>query len=157
MARLLQNIAPAAIAVHALPMATAMEHSITCRETRLAHKKVHLPVPLRVIEYDAKRALVFYTTVAKIDNEGHNIPYRMRQSVLAEILALQGITESTTKDVMRTYENQLWDPSDWTVRSWHDNAGAVINNVGLAADSTILKTIGGATFNTNSGDLYPPI
>ena len=108
---------PAVVAVHALPMATPMEHSIMLRETRLAHKKVHLPVPLSGIETDAERALVFYTTVAKIDNEGHNIPYRICQSVLAEILTLQGITELTTNEVMRTYEDQLWDPSNWTVRS----------------------------------------
>ena len=66
---------PAAVAVHALPMATTMEHSITLREMRLAHKKVHLPVPPSIIETDAELALVFYTKVAKIDTEGHNIPF----------------------------------------------------------------------------------
>ena len=145
------NNAPATIAVHALPMATTMEHSITLRETCFAHKKVHLPVPLSGIETDAECALVFYTTVAKIDNEGHNIPYHTCQSVLVRIIALQGITESTTHEVMRTYKDQLWDPSNWTVHSWHDNAGAVITNAGLPANSTILRTIGGVTVNRNRG------
>ena len=71
-----------------------------------------MPIPLSGIETDSERALVFYTSVAKIDNEGHNIPWRTRQSVLAEILALQGITELTTNEIMRTYEDQLWDPGN---------------------------------------------
>ena len=83
----------------------------------LAHKKVHLPVPLSGIKTNAKRSLVFYTTVAKIDIEGHNIAYRTHQSVLAKILALQGITGLTTNTIMRIYEDQLWEPSNWMVRS----------------------------------------
>ena len=56
---------------------------------------------------------------------------------------------------MKTYEDQLWDPCNWTVRSWHDNASAVLNNSGLPADNTILKTIVSAVANTVVGDLHP--
>ena len=56
---------------------------------------------------------------------------------------------------MRTYEEQLWDPSKWTVRTFHDNTGTILVNAVTAAVNTILWTAGSPTVNTTLADLRP--
>ena len=63
------------VAVHSLPVANTMESAIRTQETRLRHKKVHLPMPLNGTESAADPALVYYTLTAKIDTEGHMVPF----------------------------------------------------------------------------------
>ena len=72
-------------------MTTTMENSIKMQENRLGHGQVYLPIPLDGTEMDVNCALVYYTTSAKIGNEGHNVPYRTRLAVLAKILYLSSI------------------------------------------------------------------
>ena len=84
--------ASASVPVHALPIATTMKNSITMQETCLGHEKLYLPIPLDETEMDANCALVYYTAAAKIDSEGHNVPYRTHLAVLAEILCISSVS-----------------------------------------------------------------
>ena len=90
---------------------------------------------------DADCALVYYTDAAKINSEGHNVPHCTHLAILDEILCLSFVLGLTMEEIMRTYEDQLWDPANWMVRSFHDNAGTVLNDATMA-DSTILGTAG---------------
>ena len=58
------------------------------------------------------------------------------------------------EEIMRTYDDQLWDPTNWTTHSFHDNAGTVLE-AATAAKSTILRTAGSPTVNTIIPDLRP--
>ena len=58
------------------------------------------------------------------------------------------------EEINRTYEEQLWDLYMWTVRSFHDNTGTALAGTVTADDSTILKTAGSLTTNTNVADLH---
>ena len=58
-------------------------------------------------------------------------------------------------EITRTYEDQLWDPDNWTVHSVHNNTGTVLANATTPTDSTILKTADSATRNTILGEIRP--
>ena len=105
---------------------------------------MYLPIPLDDTETNTDRALVYYTVSTKIDSDGHNVPYRTQLAVLAEILCLPSILGFTMEEIMRTYEDQLWDPANWTFRSFHYNAGTVLD-AATAADGTIIWTAGSPT------------
>ena len=143
------------VAVHALPVANTMESAIKTQETRLGHRKVHVPIHLNGTETDVDRALVYHTTAAKIDTEGHMVPFRTRVSVIANILCLSSVSDLTMGEIVRTYKDQLWDPNSWTVHSVHNNTSTVLAGATTPADSTILKTAGSATTNTTLADLHP--
>ena len=81
--------ASASIPVHAPPMTTTMKNATKMQETHLGYKKVYLPIPFEGTEMDVDCALVYYTASAKINDEGHNMPYR---TCLAEILCLSSIS-----------------------------------------------------------------
>ena len=65
------------------------------------------------------------------------------------------MVELTIGEINWTYEDQLWNPDNWTVRSFHDNTGTALANTITAADSGILKTAGSLTVNTAIADLRP--
>ena len=58
--------------------------------------------------------------------------------------------------INQTYEDQLWDPDNWTVLSFHNNTGTALANDVLVADSITLKTAGSLTVDTVISDLCPP-
>ena len=64
-------------------------------------------MPLNGTELADDRALVYYTTTAKIDTEENMVPFRTRLSVLADIFCLSSIAELTMVEINRTYEEQL--------------------------------------------------
>ena len=99
-------------------------------------------MPLNGTESAADHALVYHMTTAKIDTEGHHVPFRTHLSVLVSILCLSSGAELTIEEINRTYEDQLWNPDNWTVRSFHDNIGTALPNAVTVADSRILKTVG---------------
>ena len=84
-----------------------MEIASKMREIRLGHKKVHPPITLNGTETDADRALVYYTTAAKIDTEEHMVLFRTYLSILANILCLSSVVELAMEEIKRTYKDQL--------------------------------------------------
>ena len=137
-----------------LATATNLEKGVKLQETRLGHKKLFLPVPLNGMEQPTDRALVYYTATAKMESEGDKVSYRTRLAVLAEILCLESVNGLTIDEIFRTYELQLWDPTHWAIRSYHDNTGATVPSA-YKAGTKDLKDIGSDTSNTNAGDIRP--
>ena len=138
--------------VLALPMATTME-SLKQVATRLGHKKIFLPLPLNGTETEDERALLFYRASAKIEHEGTGVAYALRIACLAEILCLTSITSLTMAEIFRIYDEQIFDPSNWTVRAFYDNTGSVINDA-CAADGN-LKPLGSLLANALVNTLCP--
>ena len=126
-----------------LPPATNLEKGIKLQETRLGYKKIFLPVPLDGTEKPTDRALVYYTATAKIESEGDKVPYRTRLAVLVEILCLESVSGLTIDEIFRTYKSQLWDPSHWEIKSYHDNTGKLTPDA-MEPGTRVLKSIGSA-------------
>ena len=137
----------------ALGMATTVE-TLKQVETRLGYKKVFLPAPLDGTETEDERALLFYRTSAKIEHEGTGVPYAQRIACLAEILNLTSISSLTMAEIFRIYDEQVFDPSHWTVRGYYDNTGALIDDA-LGTDGN-LKPLGNLLTNQVISTLRPP-
>jgi hypothetical protein len=93
-------------------------------EVRVENHKMMLPVKLKGVESDNQRAISFYSTSGKLAAAAKEISAQGRITALATNVNLDHICELNNRTIFETYLEQLFDPSRWTVLSFHNQAGA---------------------------------
>jgi hypothetical protein len=111
-------------------------------EVRVENHKMMLPVKLRGIESDNQRAISFYSTSGKLAAAAKEISAQGRITALATNVNLDHICELNNRTIFETYLEQLFDPSKWTVLSFHNQAGVRLTRSTVAANTQLLLPVG---------------
>ena len=116
-------------------------------EVRIEDRKVCLPSRLDGLESDAERALVFYSTSRKLSGMENEISARGRIMALATNCNLKNIAELGMNSLIWSYMDQVFDPANWQVISFHNQAGTRFELSATADDPQILNPLGDLVTN----------
>ena len=111
-------------------------------EVRIEDRKVSLPSRFDGSESDAERSLIFYSTSGKLSGMYKEISAWGRIIALATNCNLKHITELYMNILIQLYMDQIFDPANWQVISFHNQAGTRLELSVRAADPHILKPLG---------------
>ena len=100
-----------------------------------------MPAVLSGQENAQERALAFYATKAILDTECCGIPFDVRLWAFGTIMGQDFVAGRPITDFNQSYEQQLEDPDRFTILSYHDRVGDVINGT-CATDTMVLKPTG---------------
>lgn len=115
---------------------------VQMEEVRVENHKIMLPVKLKGRESDTERAISFYSTSGKLAAAAKEISAQGRINALATNCNLNHISELNLHTLFGSYADQLFDPSKWKIISFHNQAGARLNQSVTTGDSQILKPVG---------------
>ena len=117
-------------------------------ETRVENHKLQLPVKITGREDDTQRAVIFHAAAVKLETPRKHISTRSCLDALASIVAVNHNCDYETEGICDEYYEVFFDPSNWTILSFHNFGGTRLNNFTTQADPQILKTVGSATVAT---------
>ena len=89
-------------------------------EVRIEDRKVSLPSRLDGSESDAERALIFYSNSGKISVTDKEISDCGSIMALANNCNLDHISEIYINSLIPSYMDQVSDPTNWQVISFHN-------------------------------------
>ena len=118
-------------------------------ERRVGEYKLIMPAVLSGQENAQERALVFYVTKAILDTECRGIPFDVCLRAFGTIMGQDFVGGRSITDFNQAYEQQLEDPDRFTILSYHDSVGDVINGT-CATDTMVLKPTGGPSVATHT-------
>ena len=122
------------------PMASSesvVMNLVQMEEVRVENHKIMLPVKLKGRESDTERAISFYSTSGKLAAAAKEISAQGRINALATNCNLNHISELNLHTLFGSYADQLFDPSKWKIISFHNQAGARLNQSVTTGDSQI--------------------
>ena len=122
-------------------------------EVRVESHKLQLPARLTGSETGNQRAISFYATAGNLEQASKDISAQGRINALATNVNLNHIVEFNLRAMFNGYLEQVFDPSGWTITSFHDHTGRKLTNSTIANDASILKSSGSATANTVGANL----
>ena len=111
-----------------------------------------MPLRLTGAESPSERATNFYTTVAKLEQAAREISAAARIAHLADNCNLGSVSEMNVECLYTEYINQLFDPAEFKVISYHNSAGQARPNTVTDADPQILKGTGDMVGATAAAD-----
>ena len=97
---------------------------------------------VEVSESDAKRALIFYSTSGKLSGMDKEISDCGHIMDLETNCNLKHITELYTNRLIRSYMDQIFNPDNWQVVSFHNLAGRRLELSVTYANLNILELLG---------------
>ena len=92
-----------------------MVEPIATEECRMGNHKLELPTTTLDSKPAAYLTNVHYSTVSTLKTEGWDISYQARLSVLAQVTNQQLISAINIFHWLQSYEEQLVDPSKFTI------------------------------------------
>ena len=125
-------------------------------EVRIQGKWFILPVPLSLDMTPQERATNFYTTAAKLETYKRDISAQNRINHLAENCNLIALNDVNLTVLYEDYKNQIFDPTNMRIISFHNQAGEIHPDTDTIADAQILKPTGGVDAPTNAVDRHDP-
>ena len=111
-------------------------------EVRIEDRKVSLPSRLDRSESYYEVALIFYSTSGKRSGKDKEISARGRIMALATNCNLEHISELYMNSLIQSYMDQIFDPTNWQVISFHNQAGTRLYLSVTGSDPQILKPLG---------------
>ena len=111
-------------------------------EVWIEDRKVSLSSRLDGSESDAERALIFYSISGKLSVINKDISPHGRIMSLATNCNLEHISELYMNSLIQSYMDQVFDPANWQVISFHNQAGTILDLSVTAAGPHILKPLG---------------
>ena len=114
---------------------------VELEEVRVEKSKIMLPKKLDGTETDQKRAVVFYATTGKLINAKKEITAQARVKAVATICNMSHIGDLNIKVIEDAAYEAVWDPSNWTIKSFHSSSGARLNTC-TTNDPQVLLPIG---------------
>ena len=134
---------------------TALSESIVMNlvqmeEVRVEMHKIMLPVKLKGREPDTEQAILFYSTSGKLAAAAKEIIAQGRINALTTNCNVNHISELNLHTLFTSYTDQLFDPSNWNIISFHNQAGERLNQPVDSNNSQILKPVGDHVTNRNA-------
>ena len=111
-------------------------------EVRVENHKMMPPVKFKGTESDNQRAISFYSTSGKLAAAAREISVQGRITALATNVNLNHICELNNRTIFETYVGQLFDPKNWKVLSFHNQAGVRIIRSTVADRPQVLLPVG---------------
>ena len=113
-------------------------------ERRVGSRKLLMPAVWTGHKNAQERALVYYATKAILDTECRDVDFDVRLRDFGTIMGQDFVAGSSITDFNQVYEQQLEDPDRFTILSYHDRIGDVINDT-CTVDTMVLKPTGDST------------
>ena len=116
-------------------------------EVRTENHKMQLPTKFRGIESDNQRSISFYSTSGKLAAATKDISAQGGITALATNCNLNHIAEMNNRVFFNTYVDQLFDPANWEIISFHNEAGRRVTASTVPNDPQVLMPVGDCLTN----------
>ena len=116
-------------------------------EVRIKNHKMQLPTKLQGTEYNNQQAILFYSTSGKLAAATKDISAQGRITALATNCNLNHIAEMNNRVFFDTYVDQLFDPANWEIIFFHNEAGRRVTASTTPNDPQVLMPVGGRLTN----------
>ena len=115
---------------------------VEMKEVRVEGHKMQLPVKLRGTETDHERAITFYATAGRLAAAAKEISAQGRITALASNVNQDHVGEKNNMALFNAFGEQVFDPSNWRVLSFHDRSGRLLSTSTKADDNQVLLPVG---------------
>ena len=116
-------------------------------EVCIENHKMQLPTKLRGTESDNQRAILIYSTLVQLAAATKDISAQGHITALATNCNLNHIAEMNNRVFFDTYVDQLFDPANWEIISFHNEAGRCVTASTVPNNPQVLMPVGDCLTN----------